>query len=195
MMPWSVARCSRHRIDAASVPCRRSARPRRAPPRPCDSMNILPSSHSWRARPYSRSGRTPVTNHSPSQPGPFDVRGHIRSTRAIACRQVVPAEIVGQCRHFGCRGAEEPGDHHRLRRTSVPADRGLKRLARLLREAVQVEAIVPVGVADQRQPVRTEPVERVLKGNAPGDPVEVARCRVCSRRQPARRESRSRRSP
>ena len=61
---------------------------------------------------------------------------------------------------FG-RQHEQPGDEDRLGHLAVLVVGGLERLAGRVGEAVQVQAVVPVGAADQRQAVRPEPVERV----------------------------------
>ena len=68
---------------------------------------------------------------------------------------------------------EQPGDEHRLGHPAVAVLRRLERLARRVREAVEVEAVVPVGTADERQPVRAEPFERVVDG-APQVVLEAA---------------------
>ena len=58
---------------------------------------------------------------------------------------------------------EEGGDEDRFGDATFPVLGGLERFAWGLREAVEVEAVVPVGPADQREAVRPEPVERVLQ--------------------------------
>ncbi len=59
---------------------------------------------------------------------------------------------------------EQPGDEDGLGDTSGAVLGGLERLARGLREAVEVEAVVPVGAADQGQAVGTAVFENVMEG-------------------------------
>jgi len=47
--------------------------------------------------------------------------------------------------------------------TLLPCCGGLERLARRIGEAVQVETVVPIGAADQRQTMRAKPFERVME--------------------------------
>ena len=56
-----------------------------------------------------------------------------------------------------------PGDEHRLGGAAGLVAGGLERLAGRVGEAVQVEAVVPVGAADERQAVRAEVLERVVE--------------------------------
>jgi hypothetical protein len=66
------------------------------------------------------------------------------------------------------RQHEQPRDEDRLGDASLPVLDGLEGLAGSGREGVQVEAVVPVGPPDERQPVRSQTVQGVPKG-----PVEV----------------------
>ncbi len=59
------------------------------------------------------------------------------------------------------RQDEEAGDEDRLGDPAAPVLGGLERLSGRLREAVQVEAVVPVGAADERQAVRPSAFEGV----------------------------------
>ena len=59
---------------------------------------------------------------------------------------------------------EQGGDEDRLGHATVLVLGGLEGLPGRLAEAVEVEAVVPVGAADERQPVRAQAVERVLDG-------------------------------
>ena len=77
------------------------------------------------------------------------------------CGVAVAAVVLGDLRQLVGGQREQAGDEHRLGDAARPVLGGLERLARGRREAVEVEAVVPVGPTDQRQPVRTEPVERV----------------------------------
>ncbi len=58
---------------------------------------------------------------------------------------------------------EQSPDEHRLRDAARAVLGGLERLARRLGEAVEVEAVVPVGPADERQAMGPEAVERVAQ--------------------------------
>ena len=60
------------------------------------------------------------------------------------------------------RQHEQPGDEHAFGDAPVPIRRRLEGFARRVREGVQVQAVVPVGAADQRQTMRTQAVEGVL---------------------------------
>ena len=82
-------------------------------------------------------------------------------TRSIRSASAGHVQVPVEARELA-RGVEEQArDHHGLRNRSLDVARRLERLVRLGREAVQVEAVVPVGVADQRQPVRAAVRERV----------------------------------
>ena len=63
---------------------------------------------------------------------------------------------------------EHAGDEDRLGRAARLVAGGLERLAGRLGEAVEVQAVVPVGAADERQAVRADPVERVVEGALAG---------------------------
>ena len=101
----------------------------------------------------------------------------------------VPAVLVNDLFHFGGLGQatfgflalpaflrdggeflpgqhEQAGDENRLGDLAVLVGRGLERLARRVGETVEVQAIVPVGAADERQAVRAEAFERVIEAAA-----------------------------
>ena len=61
---------------------------------------------------------------------------------------------------------EHPGDQHGLRDGALAVAGRLERLVGVGREAVEVQAVVPVGPADQRQPVWPEVLEHVAEGAA-----------------------------
>ena len=63
---------------------------------------------------------------------------------------------------FSCEH-EQAGDEDRLGDLAFFVRGGLERLAGRIGEAVQVEAVVPVGATDQRQTMRPKAVERVLE--------------------------------
>ena len=54
-------------------------------------------------------------------------------------------------------------DEQRFRHAGLEVGRGLEALARGLGEAVEVQAVVPVGAADQRQAVRPQVLQRVVE--------------------------------
>ncbi len=81
---------------------------------------------------------------------------------AIAAAAPNQRVLTRDRRELTRREHEQARDEHRLGDASLAVLGRLERLARLLGEAVEVEAVVPVGPPDERQAVRTEPVERVL---------------------------------
>ena len=63
-------------------------------------------------------------------------------------------------------GYEETGDHQRLGLAAFRLVlRGLERLIGIVGEAVQVEAVVPVGAADERKSVGTQVVGYVFEAD------------------------------
>ena len=71
------------------------------------------------------------------------------------------AEVPVQSSQLAGGVEEEPGDHHRLGRGALHVAGRLERLVGLGGEAVEVEAVVPVGVPDQRQRMRAAVLQRV----------------------------------
>ena len=128
----------------------------------CGSRKIRPSS--LPALPTARPAWSYARrNHSPSQPC-ASTAAVIRIRRRAVLRR---GRVVLQCRGergvLACRQHEQRGDHHRFRAAVRAHRRGLERLVRIGRVRVEVEAIVPVGAADQGQPVRAEPRQRVTE--------------------------------
>jgi hypothetical protein len=64
--------------------------------------------------------------------------------------------MAGDGGQFAAGVDKQPGDEDRLGHLAVLVGGGLEALARRVGEAVEVEAVVPVGAADQRQAVRPE---------------------------------------
>ena len=58
---------------------------------------------------------------------------------------------------------KQAGDENGLGHLAFLVRRGLERLARRVGKTIQVQAIVPVGAADERQAVRAEAFERVIE--------------------------------
>ena len=158
-MPCSVASCSA--TDASARPARPSSTPIPAITHmPCGSMKICPSSHA--AEPTARAEVVVRTDEPLAVPS---MREHdIRHRR----RDVEPAVLMRDRRELTGGEHEQASDEHRLGDATLSVLGRLERLARLIREAVEVEAVVPVSASDQRQTVRTEPVERVLHRAARG---------------------------
>ena len=124
--------------------------------------------------------------------GRVHLRGGLR--RSVAARRPGRAR-ARDCRHFLRGDHEQPGDEDRLGDFAVPVGRRLERFARFIREGVQVEAVVPVGAPDQRQPVRPEPIQRVLHAALQDARRAAFRCRAGCRKARARRGCPSRRFP
>ena len=61
---------------------------------------------------------------------------------------------------------EHAGDEQGFRHAAFKVRRGLETLARGTREAVEVQAVVPVRAADERQLVRAEVVQRIVEAAA-----------------------------
>ena len=96
-----------------------------------------------------RSRRRGGTTRRPTRAG-----GRPRSssrTRARLLGLVGEAELVGEVGVVGRHADEHAGDEDRLRRAALAVAGGLEGLVRGLREAVEVQAVVPVGAADERQ--------------------------------------------
>ena len=72
------------------------------------------------------------------------------------------APTGGNSLHLPGRQDEQAADEDRLRDPAGLVLRRLERLARRLGEAVEVEAVIPVGTPDERQVVGAQAVERVL---------------------------------
>ena len=88
---------------------------------------------------------------------------HARGFRQVLLRFLVPAPPPGDGRQFLGRQHEQRGDEDRLGHLAFLVGGRLKRLARRVREAVQIQAVVPIGAADQGKPVRPQPVQRVTE--------------------------------
>ena len=71
--------------------------------------------------------------------------------------------MLGNRRQFFSREHEQAGDEDRLGDLAFFVRGGLEGLSGRVGEAVQVEAVVPVGATDQRQSMRSQAVERVLE--------------------------------
>ena len=77
------------------------------------------------------------------------------------------ADFLAECYIVLGGDNEEAGNHQRLSlRTFALVLCGLETLVRIPREAVQIEAVVPVGTADERQPVRTKILDNVIERHA-----------------------------
>ena len=70
----------------------------------------------------------------------------------------VQSAAPGDGRQFAAGMDEQPGDEDRLGDFAVLVGGGLEALPRRVGEAVQVQAVVPVGAANQRQAVRPKAV-------------------------------------
>ena len=77
-----------------------------------------------------------------------------RGLGVIAPQPRDPGKLVG-------REHKLSGDEERLGDTSLSVFGGLEGLTGVLRETIQIETVVPVGAADERQPVGSQAVERV----------------------------------
>jgi hypothetical protein len=64
--------------------------------------------------------------------------------------------MAGDGGQFAAGMNKEAGDEDRFGHLAVLVGGGLEALAGRVGEAVQVEAVVPVGAADQRQPMRSK---------------------------------------
>ena len=87
------------------------------------------------------------------------------SARQCSASCVLPA-LFGDGGQFLRRQHKQAGDEDRLGDFAVLVGCGLERLARRVGKAVEVQAIVPVGAADERQAVRAEAFERVIEAAA-----------------------------
>jgi hypothetical protein len=82
--------------------------------------------------------------------------GQIRGASASSPRWLAMAASRG-------RRAQTAGDEDRLGHLAFLVGGGLEALAGRVGEAVEIQAVVPVGAADQRQAVRPEPLQRVAE--------------------------------
>ena len=71
--------------------------------------------------------------------------------------------MPGNFRQFAPGQHKQPGDEDRLGNLAVLIGGGLEGLTGSIREAIEVETIVPVRAADQRQSMRSKPVESVAE--------------------------------
>ena len=127
---------------------------------PCGSMKILPSASPWRA---DRPAEIVVRAEEPlAIPAVARARSRHRGSAAYSTPRPRRRAVrdVGQ---LAGREHEKPGDEHRLGDACLPVGGGLEGLARHVGETIEIQAVVPVGAADERQTVRPEPVERVLE--------------------------------
>ena len=76
---------------------------------------------------------------------------------------VVQTALCRDGRQFLRRQHKQAGDEDRLGDLAVLVGRGLERLAGRVGETVEVQAIIPVGAADERQAVRAEAFEGVIE--------------------------------
>ncbi len=88
---------------------------------------------------------------------------HLLRFRAIAFRFVLMTAMLGNRRQFFSCEHEQARDKDRLGGLTFFVRSGLERLAGCIGEAVQVEAVVPVGATDERQSMRPQAVYRVLE--------------------------------
>ncbi len=72
-------------------------------------------------------------------------------------------DLPRQFSHLSRRQHEQPGNEDALRHFAILVRCRLKGLTRRIRKTVQVQAVIPIGTTDQRQPMRTQPVQRVLE--------------------------------
>ena len=80
------------------------------------------------------------------------------------------------------RQHEQPGDEDRLGDLAFLVGGRLEGLAGRVGEAIQIQAVIPIGAADQRQTVRPQSLERIAGGCAADARTAVARCRAGCRR-------------
>ena len=150
---------------------------------PCGSIQIRLS----RRRPIhgateevARAGTSRRPSRGPWTPGPCvpDRSGCGRRPPPIRGAPRAPQFLRGQ--------DELPRDEHRLGHSARSAGDRLERLAGLLGERVQVETVVPVGPADQRQTVGAEPVRGEGEGPAADARIEGVSVRARCRTVPVR---------
>ena len=91
-----------------------------------------------------------------------DRRDHLLGARPQAPGLGRVALVLRDRRQLVRGQHEQAGDEDRLGDPAVAVLGRLERLAGRVGEAVQVEAVVPVGAPDQRQAVRAEALERVV---------------------------------
>ena len=81
-------------------------------------------------------------------------------------RLLVPAEAAAKLGVIRAYADKHARDEERFRHAGFKIRRRLEALARRLGEAVEVEAVVPVRAADQRQSVRAEVLHRIMEAAA-----------------------------
>jgi len=91
----------------------------------------------------------------------FHHRLHQLGGLVVLCRLRLLTALFGQIGHLVGRQHKKPGDEDRLRHLAILVGGGLKGLPRGVGKAVEIEAVVPVGTADQRQAVRADALERI----------------------------------
>ncbi len=88
---------------------------------------------------------------------------HARAFRDVLLRLFRQAAPLRNRGNLLGRQHEQAGDENRFGYLAFLVGGGLERLARRIGEAVQVETVVPIGAADQRQTMRAKPFERVME--------------------------------
>jgi len=86
-------------------------------------------------------------------------RQHLFSLADVSSRLGFQSAVLRNRRQFAPRMHKQPGDEHRLGHFAIFIGGGLKALARSVREAVQVQAVVPVGAANERKAVGAQPIQ------------------------------------
>ena len=88
---------------------------------------------------------------------------HLRDFGEIRARFVGETAMLGNLGEFATCEHKQTSDKDRFGDFAVLVGGGLEGLARRIGEAIQVEAIVPIGTADQRQTMGAETLERVME--------------------------------
>ena len=88
---------------------------------------------------------------------------HLQNFSQIAGGFGGQAAMARNASEFTAGQYEESGDKDGFGDLAVLVGRGLERLSRRIGEAIQVQAIVPIGAANKRQAVGAKTVERVAK--------------------------------
>ena len=88
---------------------------------------------------------------------------HLRHFSQIRSGFAVQPAVVRDRGQFAAGVYKQRGDEDRLGHFAILVGGRLEGLARRRGEAVQVQAIVPVGAADQRQPVGSKPIQCIGK--------------------------------
>ena len=120
---------------------------------------------------------------------------HLRDFGQILGGFGVEAAVLGDGGQFLAGVDEQAGDEDRFGHLAVLVGGGLEALARRVGEAIQVQAVVPVGAADQRQAMRPKPVQRVVEAALQVLVERLSRSRARCRTGRVRPECSSRRSP